>query len=72
MEILKQRLAYEWKNIYRSLTAIDMDNKGKVGISEFQGILSKNRVYMTREDLKRITALFSEDYGESLNYVAMS
>ena len=49
-----------------------MDNKGKVSLGEFQGILLKNRVYMTREDLKKIAGLFSEDGGESINYVSMS
>jgi len=35
LEIIKQRLAYEWKNIYRALASIDINNSGCVTGSEF-------------------------------------
>lgn len=54
LDIIKQRLAYEWKNIFRTLTQIDIDNSGSVSSSEFQNAVSKNRVYMTREEFKKL------------------
>lgn len=72
LDIVKQRLAYEWKNIYRTLTSIDMNNNGKVSSHEFQAAVSKNRVYMTREEFKKIQTLFGEDSGEVINYNQLS
>jgi len=54
LDFIKQRLAYEWKNIFRTLTNIDLGSKGSVGLSEFATAVTKNRVYMTREELKKI------------------
>ena len=65
---IKQKLAYEWKNIYRTLASIDIEGKGKVSTSEFQVSVTKNRVYMTREEFKKIQTLFGEENGEVINY----
>ncbi len=54
LDFIKQRLAYEWKNIYRSLAQVDIEGKGKVATSDFQASVSKNRVYMTREEFKKL------------------
>jgi hypothetical protein len=35
LDIVKQRLVYEWKNIYRTLSSIDIDSFGKVSAHEF-------------------------------------
>lgn len=35
LDIVKQRLAYEWKNIYRTLNSIDINSEGKVSSQEF-------------------------------------
>ena len=68
LDFIKQRLAYEWKNIYRTLASIDIEGKGKVSTSEFQVSVTKNRVYMTREEFKKIQTLFGEENGKVINY----
>jgi hypothetical protein len=58
---VKQKLAYEWKNIYRTLTQIDINSNGIVPFTEFQNAVAKNGVYLTREDFKNISSMFGED-----------
>lgn len=72
LDIIKQRLAYEWKNIFRTLTQIDIDNSGSVSSAEFQSAVSKNRVYMTREEFKKLQSIFGEDDPDRINYNSLS
>ena len=60
IEMVKQRLIYEWKNIYRILIQIDATGSGLVSQSEFLNAVQKARVYVTREELRKLTERFRD------------
>ena len=35
-KIMVQKLAYEWKNIYRMLSQIDINNTGQISVIDFE------------------------------------
>jgi len=51
---LSNRLAYEWKNVYRSLVQNDYDHSGLVSLNRLQQILQEHKVFITNEDSKVI------------------
>jgi len=72
LDFIKKRLAYEWKNIYRTLAQIDLNNSGSVTINEFSNAVSKNRTYMTKEELKKLQAQFGSEGSDLINYNLLS
>ena len=58
-QVLKEKLKYEWKNIYRHFSILDRDAKGFVSASEFESTICKFGAYLSKEDLSRITKLYS-------------
>lgn len=50
--LIKSKLSYEWKNIFRQLSSIDLNQSGVVTKGEFIRTLHKNRVTLTREEVK--------------------
>lgn len=69
-QALKQKLAYEWKNVYRSLNAIDMTSSGFVTKKEFINCIQKHNVFLTRDELSKLLKKYSKD-GD-INYVRIS
>jgi len=56
---LAQKLAYEWKNIYRALSNADPDNLGIAKLQQFQKACSKCAVDLDRKDLLKL----AQSYG---------
>ena len=54
---LTQKLSYEWKNIYRSLLAKDVLQKGKVSLETFNEVLESHGVRLTPEELRRLVRM---------------
>ena len=48
------KLGYEWKNVYRALAQSDVDRKGTVSIGTFNKVIHQNKVYLSREELRKI------------------
>lgn len=69
-QILRHKLSYEWKNIYRSLNAIDLNSSGIVTKKEFESCVHKHGVYLSRDELTRIHKRFSQN-GD-VNYYRVS
>ena len=51
LESLKQKLAYEWKNIYRQLCDLDKQLTGSVTMGQFAEAVNKSGSYLTKEDI---------------------
>lgn len=56
---LRQKLAYEWKNIFRGLSLQDNKNVGRVGKRAFETTVHQNGVFLSREELLYLYARFS-------------
>lgn len=55
-----QKLAYEWKNIYRTLQGIDSENSGYVTLFDFETGCEKSKVTITQNDIIRLYKMFSD------------
>ncbi len=53
-EDVKIKLAYEWKNIFRALVQADVEKKGTITIGTFNKIIHQNKVYLSREELRKL------------------
>jgi hypothetical protein len=53
-EDVKVKLAYEWKNIYRAILQADFEKKGTISIGTFNKIIHQHKVYLSREELRKI------------------
>jgi hypothetical protein len=51
------KLGSEWKNIYRSLIAIDPNSRGTVTISKFNQICSQFNVFLSNEEIRKLAQL---------------
>ena len=38
-EDLRSKLIYEWKNLFRQITTIDLENKGTISVNAFNKII---------------------------------
>ena len=52
--VVKDKLQYDWKNIYRRLNADDVDDTGKVPMSKFEKTLRQTNTFLSKEDLNMI------------------
>jgi len=50
-EVLKMKLSYEWKKIYRMLSVSDTIASGLVSPSLFEKAAVQSGVYLTKEDI---------------------
>lgn len=69
-DAIKQKLAYEWRNIYRSLNSIDLNSSGYVTRKEFTNSLKQNGVFLTRDEISKLLRKYSNE-GD-VNYVRIS
>ncbi len=73
---MKNKLAYEWKNVYRSLVQADTERKGSVAIGTFNKVIHQHKVYLSREELRKIEQLYSNNISNPLiseiDYVKIS
>ena len=65
-EDLRTKLAYEWKNIYRALVQADAERKGTIPVGTFNKIIHQHKVFLQREDLRRIEQIFNSRFNNSL------
>lgn len=75
MTVVKNKLAYEWKNMYRSFTQAEARPKGfgRVTFQTFQQALNRQKVFLSNEELKSILKRFEDaQQPGSLNYCTMS
>mmetsp|Transcript_10657 Transcript_10657/g.10766 ORF Transcript_10657/g.10766 Transcript_10657/m.10766 type:complete len:190 (-) Transcript_10657:91-660(-) len=75
-EDLKNKLAYEWKNIFRGLTQADFERKGTVTIQTFNKIIHQHKVYLSREELRKVESIYGtgevSGMGQDFDYVRLS
>ena len=74
---LSQKLAYEWKNVFRGLKQNETFPKGQGFVTKatLERILQENGVKLTRHEFKMMTHLFREELQNGtivVNYVQMS
>ena len=65
-----QKLAYEWKTIYRLCTLHDADSTGEVTVQQFEKACSKQKVSLSEYEMKKVQRMFGND--EFVNYKQMS
>jgi len=51
---LTLKLSYDWKNIYRSILAMDILQKGRISVKKFNKVLLAHNVHLTKEELRRL------------------
>jgi hypothetical protein len=68
---IKNKLAYEWKNIYRSLTQADLEQKGTVNVSLFTKIVHQHKVYLSREEIRKLEQVFPGGTGNLSSRISM-
>lgn len=68
--MLKNKLSYEWKNIYRSLNTVDLNSSGLVTKKEFDTCVHKHGAFLSRDELSRIQKRFNQN-GD-INYYRLS
>ena len=57
--MVRQKLQYEWKNIYRQLSSQDTSDSGVIGKKQFDDILLNCSVFISNEELKVLADRFS-------------
>jgi len=71
LDQLRNKLSYEWKNIYRLLNSKDIEEQGQAPLKAFESALKSTGVFLTSEDMKKI----QEKYGDNrsnINYDQLS
>lgn len=58
---LSDRLAYEWKNIYRMCYSRDIEQTGLIDIKDFDDICLQLKVRLSREELGQLQELFGQE-----------
>jgi len=57
---IKDKLAYEWKNIFRYLAMNNAEGDDLVDLREFDNVCLRYNASLTNEDMKRLQAWFCE------------
>lgn len=65
-KVVAEKLAYEWKNLYRCFVAQDTKDSGLVHISDFDAACLKFKINFTREEIRTIKKLFGDPSKNSL------
>ncbi len=58
MAPLRHKLQYEWRNIYRLLNGNDTTEQGKAPRRNFEKAINATGVFLTREDLGKLSDTF--------------
>jgi len=58
--LIKQKLNYSWKRIFRFLSSRDQTNQGLVAVSMLEEALNQERVFLTKQELEYLVANFGE------------
>ena len=66
-ESIKNKLSYEWKNLYRQLNSLDVQEKGAVTKKQFEDALRTTGVFLSNEDIKYLQDNFGGTYQDSNN-----
>lgn len=61
---LKDKLSYDWKQIYRKLNADDVDNKGTVTMRKFQKALHQTNTFLSKQELEKIQTHYGRKFGK--------
>lgn len=73
---MKVKLAYEWKNIFRGLTQADIERKGAVNMQTFNKVIHQHKVYLSREELRKIENFYGNGemsgLGQEIDYIKIS
>lgn len=64
---LANKLAYEWKFIYRALVNFDTENTGLVDIYDFDRACLENRINLTKEELNKLKKHFCQNQEQDPN-----
>lgn len=60
-KFLSNKLAYEWKNIYRQLCLIDADDLGVLRAADFLRACNKHGIEFSKRELIKVIQHFPED-----------
>ena len=71
IDLIKQKLSYCWRDIYRYLSSNDLDNLGKAPLSQFEEALLFTKTFLSREELKVLQSLFGQE-GNMVDYIQVS
>ena len=58
-KIMVQKLAYDWKNIYRMLQSLDVENTGQISVFDFEKSCIKAGITLGQADIQRLV----KNYG---------
>ena len=50
-DLIKQKLSYSWRQIYRFLSSNDLANQGMAPLSQFEEALLITKTFLSREEL---------------------
>jgi Ca2+-binding EF-hand superfamily protein len=70
--LVRTKLQYEWKNIFRHLSAKDDRGDGIVPKRQFDEVLRANGVFVSNEELKMLFEKYGDNTGKNINYVQLS
>lgn len=71
-KVLSEKLAYEWKNLYRNFVAQDPKDNGLINIKEFDQVCLKFKINFTREEMRQIKKLFGDESGHVIQMGAFT
>jgi len=57
-ESIRNKLSYEWKNVYRHLNSVDVHEQGTVTKKQFEDALRNTGVFLSNEDIKYLQGTF--------------
>lgn len=55
---LVDKLAYEWKNLYRGFASADPEGTGLISLSDLDEACSRLKIRLTNEDIRQISDLY--------------
>ena len=58
------KLGYEWKNIYRTLAALDPENQNVVTTTEFSQACDKSKVSILKSELQKLQKQFGAESSD--------
>lgn len=70
-QVLKQKLSYEWKNIFRLLRVQDKEGVGIVSRPQFDASLNQVGCFLSSEELRKVSKLYGNAQNQ-INYEQMS
>jgi Ca2+-binding EF-hand superfamily protein len=65
-EELKTKLAYDWKTVFRAIVQFDSEQKGTISTADFNRIIHQHKIYLSKEELRKIEGQFKTDSSNSM------